>query len=253
VAVYVCPSLLCCSIVAKAIDEYHSMGEKVAKKADQLGKLFHIFAGMGISYSSTVSYFHMTTTFLFVVTSIVLYNTFTVGNSPDSSPAVFQSMCFLIFCHVYISCGLGHALVLIHHPQFCSLIIYVLANTLIGETAALVMGQWIGGSRPLHYLSPNKTTVGFVAQILATFLSSVASQWVLSLPFGQVDYWVLGMLLPIFGILGDLIESFLKRCCGIKDSGNSLPGMGGMLDRMDGLLFCFPMLYFYLKFSHLLW
>lgn len=115
-----------------------------------------------------------------------------------------------------------------------------------GDTAALVTGKTIGKSRFAPLLSPKKTNEGALAGLLVGVGIAVLLQRFLfpDLPMHQVI--IAAFLLGIFGQLGDLAESMLKRAAEIKDSSKLIPGHGGLLDRMDSLLFSFPVLYFYL-------
>lgn len=119
-----------------------------------------------------------------------------------------------------------------------------------GDTCALVAGKTIG-KRPLApTLSPNKTKEGSLAGFLAGIGIAVAIQYFLftDLPLGHVI--TVSILLGICGQLGDLAESMIKRASGVKDSSHLIPGHGGVLDRMDSLLFSFPVLYGYLLFIY---
>ncbi len=124
--------------------------------------------------------------------------------------------------------------------------IILLAVIWAGDTAALAFGK-LWGAHPLSpVLSPHKTYEGAVAGLLAGVAAAVVLQQLIfsDLPF--LHAVVVSLLLGIFGQLGDLAESMLKRAAAIKDSSNFIPGHGGVLDRMDSLLFAFPVLYFYL-------
>ena len=115
-----------------------------------------------------------------------------------------------------------------------------------GDTCALVVGKKFGKRPFAPILSPNKTNEGALGGLLAGIGIAVVLRYFFftDLPLGHVI--AISILLGIFGQLGDLAESMLKRAAGIKDSSNFIPGHGGVLDRMDSLLFSFPVLYVYM-------
>lgn len=116
-----------------------------------------------------------------------------------------------------------------------------------GDTFALVAGKLIGKRPFAPVLSPKKTKEGALAGLVAGLAIAVIAQHFLfkDLPLRHVI--VVSILLGIFGQLGDLAESMIKRAAGIKDSSQLIPGHGGVLDRMDSLLFSIPVLYGYLR------
>lgn len=115
-----------------------------------------------------------------------------------------------------------------------------------GDTAALVVGKAIGRNPFAPVLSPKKTNEGALAGLLAGMGIAVAVQHFLFPDLPMRHVLIVSGLLGIFGQLGDLAESMLKRAAEIKDSSHLIPGHGGLLDRMDSLLFAFPVLYIYL-------
>lgn len=115
-----------------------------------------------------------------------------------------------------------------------------------GDTAALVVGKAIGRSPFAPVLSPKKTNEGALAGLLAGMGIAVAVQHFLFPDLPMRHALIVSGLLGIFGQLGDLAESMLKRAAEIKDSSHLIPGHGGLLDRIDSLLFAFPVLYIYL-------
>lgn len=123
-------------------------------------------------------------------------------------------------------------------------LVYAVVITATGENTALLAGVTIGRHRIVQQLSPNKTLEGFIAQVAGSALACLVFDALDWLPANTIQgHWLLvSVLLSLAGILGDLFESYLKRNCGFKDMSTLLPGTGGLLDRIDGLLFVFPLL-----------
>ncbi|MCE3258577.1 MAG: hypothetical protein K0S12_218 [Bacteroidetes bacterium] len=110
------------------------------------------------------------------------------------------------------------------------------------DTFAYLGGSLFGKHKMIERVSPGKTWEGTIIGILITFgLSFLFSTFVYSL--GCVLWPVMGVAIPILATIGDLVESKLKREAGIKDSGNIMPGHGGILDRFDSLIFVSPFVY----------
>ena len=107
------------------------------------------------------------------------------------------------------------------------------------DTGAYLVGSLIGRTKLLKEVSPGKTWEGLAGGLVL----SVVVAWLLArnLPFPTFDGWLLmAACVGVFGNIGDLYESYLKRSAGVKDSGKIMPGHGGVLDRFDGLLFSLP-------------
>lgn len=122
--------------------------------------------------------------------------------------------------------------------------------TWLADTAAYFGGKALG-RRPLApIVSPNKTIEGGIAALVAGPLGALAIAW-LVIPelaaLGAASVATLGLLVAAAAILGDLVESAIKRECGVKDSSGLLPGHGGLLDRMDSLLWAIPVAYLSLR------
>jgi phosphatidate cytidylyltransferase len=124
--------------------------------------------------------------------------------------------------------------------------------TWLGETAAYLVGSGFGRHALAPVISPRKTIEGAVAQVVVSALAAVAAQaWFFgALPPGHAV--VVGVLLGVVGQVGDLVESALKRSVGTKDTGRLIPGHGGMLDRIDSLLFNTPVLFYYASHGRML-
>lgn len=117
-----------------------------------------------------------------------------------------------------------------------AVLLALLIGTALQDTAALYAGKWWGGDRPFTpRLSPNKTWAGFYGNIIAMVLTFLVASWYLSWPLYKG--LTVGVVLSLTGQLGDLSISGLKREARVKDTGTLFPGHGGILDRVDGLIF----------------
>jgi len=127
-------------------------------------------------------------------------------------------------------------------------VISILSIIWICDTAAYHTGVAIGRHKLFPRVSPNKTWEGAVAGFVAAILSALAARALVLEYIGVADAIVLGCIVGVFGQVGDLFESTLKRDAGVKDSSNLLPGHGGVLDRFDSLLFVAPLAYIYIDY-----
>ena len=119
----------------------------------------------------------------------------------------------------------------------------LLVLTWVCDIAAYFCGRRWGKHKALQRISPNKTLEGFVAGIGASTLASIILCELFFGVFSIGQAALLGLLLGVFGQLGDFCVSLIKRAAGYKDAGALLPGHGGILDRMDSLLFNAPVMY----------
>lgn len=117
--------------------------------------------------------------------------------------------------------------------------------TALGDTFAYFGGRAFGKTKLAPTISPNKTREGAYVALLGGALGSVVMHQIYQRPEALWQQILLGVALAILGILGDLAESAIKRAFDVKDSGNILPGHGGVLDRIDAYLFTLPAVYFY--------
>jgi phosphatidate cytidylyltransferase len=127
------------------------------------------------------------------------------------------------------------------------LVLGILLLVWINDTAAYVTGSVFGWHRLFERISPKKSWEGFIG---GTFFTLAAAWWMnLLMGIAGREHWlVLAGIVSVFGVYGDLSESLMKRNAGIKDSGNLIPGHGGVLDRVDSLLFAVPLSFLYLLF-----
>jgi phosphatidate cytidylyltransferase len=149
---------------------------------------------------------------------------------------------------VYIGLPLG-ALVGIHQLAGREGVLTLIATVAASDTFQYYTGRTFG-KRPLApTISPKKTIEGAIGGFVLAPLALVAiAHWWLP-HLNPAGVWVAGLGLVVAGIAGDLFESSFKRAAGIKDSGALIPGHGGVLDRIDALLFCAPLFYLLLTLA----
>ena len=129
-------------------------------------------------------------------------------------------------------------------------VLYLIAVSKFSDMGAYLTGSVLGRHKMVPHISPSKTWEGFGGALGFSLLASYGLHALMPVRLGllsTVDLFVLGLGLSVGAVIGDLAESILKRSTGVKDSGRMLPGIGGVLDLIDSLLFTAPMLFFYLR------
>ena len=129
-------------------------------------------------------------------------------------------------------------------------VLYFVLVTKFSDTGAYALGSLLGKHKMIPRISPGKTWEGFAGAVaLSTLASVLFAHFAAKRLTGMnpIHAVLLGVLLGSAAVVGDLIESLFKREAGVKDSGNSFPGIGGILDLLDSLLFNAPLMYLYLR------
>lgn len=125
-------------------------------------------------------------------------------------------------------------------------IIFALFTTWMSDASAYIVGTKYGKNHIFPEISPNKTLEGSIGGLIGGTLCGLAFYFLI--PLSPLLLLTLGFIAAVFGQLGDLFESIIKRNFGVKDSSKIIPGHGGILDCMDSLLFSVPVLYFFLDY-----
>jgi phosphatidate cytidylyltransferase len=131
-------------------------------------------------------------------------------------------------------------------------LLYFIVVSKMSDTGAYCTGSLIGKNKMIPRVSPGKTWEGFVGGIVFSVVSSWAFLHFAGGHFSGftlAQAFVLGALLGVGSVVGDLVESLMKREAGLKDSGGYFPGVGGVLDLLDSLLFNAPLMYLFLKYG----
>lgn len=123
-------------------------------------------------------------------------------------------------------------------------VVLVVACTFLNDTGAYFTGKWRGKIKIAPSLSPGKTVEGTVGGIVMSLLTAVVVDLIFGIPLNMMWALIFGFVTAVSAVLGDLFESSIKRGMGVKDSGDILPGHGGIMDRFDSLFFVFPSSYY---------
>jgi phosphatidate cytidylyltransferase len=146
---------------------------------------------------------------------------------------------------LYIGWLLSHFIALRELDFGREWVFYAFFVTFASDTFAYFIGKTWGKHQLAPAISPKKTQEGALGGIFGSIVISLLFVWLFDMPINYGYAIILGILVSIFGQIGDLFESLFKRNMGIKDSGNSLPGHGGFLDRIDSLVFTGVIVYYY--------
>ncbi len=163
----------------------------------------------------------------------------------DSSQAIV-GISTTFFGIVYVSWFFSFIIKLKFLDHGVLMVAFLILVTKMGDIGAYLVGTRFGRHYLIPRISPKKSIEGAVGGFVFSLVSSSIGGMFLPIPFPHL--LTLGCLLGILGQLGDLSESLIKRDCQVKDSGNLVPGLGGMLDLIDSLLFTAPVLYFYILY-----
>jgi phosphatidate cytidylyltransferase len=186
-------------------------------------------------------WFLLVTGFLFAyVLGLAALTLWTRRPSVESIPAAGISSSALLL----VAFPLSYAVSLHGLPNLGpKLLLFALVITWAGDTTAYFVGRAIGKHPLAPHISPKKTWEGSVGSMVGSLVVAwVFSYWI-RIPIGHlVGMAVIG---NVAGQMGDLLESAYKRSAGVKDSGGLLPGHGGVLDRIDALILCIPVIWYY--------
>jgi phosphatidate cytidylyltransferase len=152
----------------------------------------------------------------------------------------------LVLAPVYICLPLSMLVIMDRFPRGNHWIFFLLSVIFLSDTGAFYFGRFFGRHKLYPEVSPGKTWEGAIGGLLCSLPAVFLFPLFSPIYRPNLSIVVLAACLSISGQIGDLAESMLKRQHGVKDSGRILPGHGGVLDRIDGLLFSIPVLYVFL-------
>ncbi len=146
---------------------------------------------------------------------------------------------------LYISFLLSHFVLMLNRSQARRLILFTLVAVYFGDTLAFYVGRTWGKRKLAPRISPGKTVEGGLGAVGGSIAGALISKFIFFSALSPVHAAILGAAIGVLGQLGDLWESLLNRSAQVKDSGTLIPGHGGLLDRIDSVLFACPLVYYY--------
>jgi phosphatidate cytidylyltransferase len=214
------------------------------KRGIEVYRYFGLLIGTVIPFSIVFQFELNTTWQLFLIVLAIIFLILMQLRRRQSRGAI-SGISTTIFGILYVSWFLSFLIRIRYMPEGKNLLFFLILVTKSADTGAYFIGTRFGKTPLLPAISPYKSTQGTWAGIFFGILASLVGR--VFLPWSYLHLAFLGMLLAVLGQLGDLSESLMKRDSNVKDSGNILPGIGGVLDLMDSFLFTAPVFYFYIN------
>jgi len=190
--------------------------------------------------SAALTTFALTLLFL----AIAVYTLF----SFKEIKAAASEAALLFFGQLYIPFLLGYLVLIRNQPLGWQWILLIMFIVMSGDSAAYFIGCRFGKRKLYQAVSPNKSVEGAIGGVAGSIAGVIAAKFTFFNEISLPDALLAAILIGTISQVGDLFESLLKRSCGVKDSGSIVPGHGGILDRLDSILFAAPVAYYYAVF-----
>jgi len=229
-------------LIATSLYEFYSI---VERKGIKVYKHFGTFLGVLVPITTYLEYNMKTEGAVpFALVLVALFIFLKQFTKKDDSN-ILASTAITLFGILYISWFFSFIIKLKYLANGASLVLFLIVLTEGGDAAAYFIGRVVGRHLLIPRISPKKTIEGTLGGFVVTIILALLFKPLLSwLTYFQL--LLAGVMIGTVTPIADLAESLFKRDCGVKDSGTSLPGLGGVLDMMDSLLITAPILYFYI-------
>lgn len=185
----------------------------------------------------------------FIVAAIIFYMLLMFSIAMAYRKTVsFSDISILMFTTIYISLCLAHVGMVNEGPFGAFLIVYMCVGAFMTDSGAYFVGKFFGKRKLLPEISPKKTVEGSIGGIITAMVSFGIYAVILMFMFGFKINWLsfmgIGFISTFVAQAGDLSASMIKRELNLKDYGSIMPGHGGILDRLDSLIFVAPLVYY---------
>ncbi len=235
-------------ILGTGLFEFYRMVEKDTSHA--ISKIFNILLGVLI-FVSVFLYLEDIHNYLLPVLVLTYLLILIASAIFLRRHDILHGIIYSVFGQVYITMPLSLLMFISYSPSLAgngydwAPVLALFVFLWVNDTAAYFIGSLIGKHKLIEHISPKKSIEGFIAGILFTVLAALV--FARLYPVLPPYFWIgLGVVVALFGTVGDLFESLIKRTCNVKDAGTLIPGHGGILDRIDSLLVAVPAVFLYL-------
>ncbi len=175
---------------------------------------------------------------------LALFYLFSVDDLKGSAPEFALTLSGLL----YVPLLLGHLILVRELPHGIQWILLLFVLVMSGDSGAYYVGRILGRRKLYPLVSPNKSVEGALGGLAGSLLGVTLARLTFFPELTVTDCFLAPLLIGPLAQMGDLFESLLKRSFGVKDSGSIIPGHGGILDRLDSILFAAPAIYYYAVF-----
>ncbi|MDY6820832.1 MAG: phosphatidate cytidylyltransferase, partial [Deferribacterota bacterium] len=165
--------------------------------------------------------------------------------STNPLQSIFTSIGATLITITYIPLLLSPILPL--QIKYTNYLIFTLFVIWASDSSALFFGKYLGKRSLYKIISPKKTVEGLIGSYFGGFIIATIYNDYFTIS-KKLDFYIITFAIITAGAIGDLVESMFKRSCNVKDSGQVIPGHGGLLDKIDSLLFAVPIIYLYIFF-----
>lgn len=226
-----------------ALREYFAMGFPDRPRDQTIGIAF------GVAVSSIVFFPQLTFGELILAPLLVLMFSIYIFMHGQVEERLAR-LAWILLGSLYLGYLLPHWSLLFRLPHGRAWVFFVLVVIMAGDICAYFVGRRFGTKKLAPEISPGKTVEGAVGYVLGSVLAGCLMGFVFAVGLSWLELVILSALLSVLGQVGDLFESWIKRAFEVKDSGRLLPGHGGLLDRIDSLIFPAVFTTTYLKVFH---
>ncbi|WP_342606863.1 phosphatidate cytidylyltransferase [Syntrophotalea carbinolica] len=228
------------AVAGWALYEYYAMALAAGRSME---KYLGIVAGIGLMVPLVLGHYAVFVGCL--IASVFLFACVFLFRH-GAIDKVSGQLALLLFGFIYISIPLAHLALLRSQPHGIQWVLLVLMMVMLNDTCAYFTGTFFGRRKLYPSVSPKKSVEGAIGGLGGSVLAAGLAHLTFAPWAALVPLLLLGLVVGVIAELGDLFESLLKRSFGVKDSGTLIPGHGGILDRLDSLMFAFPLTYYFI-------